>query len=55
MEVDLSIKTPTNPNGDVDAKGIYNAFSDVAEYARLKRVWPHTIDAIAPQLHFHEY
>lgn len=30
--VDLSIKTPINPDGDVDAKDLYSAFSEVADY-----------------------
>ena len=30
-KADLSIKTPTNPDGDVDAKDVYSAFSEVAE------------------------
>jgi len=30
--VDLSIKTPTNPDGEVDAKDVYSAFSEVADY-----------------------
>lgn len=31
VKVDLSIRTPTNPDGDVNAKDVYNAFSEVAE------------------------
>jgi len=30
--VDLSIRTPINPDGDVNAKDVYNAFSEVADY-----------------------
>ena len=32
MKLDLSIKSPTNPSGDVDPKDLYSAFSRVAEY-----------------------
>ena len=35
LKVDLSIKTPTNADGDVDAKDVYNAFSEVAECVQL--------------------
>lgn len=31
VKVDLSIETPTNPDGDVDVKDVYSAFSEVAE------------------------
>lgn len=31
VKVDLSIKTPANPDGDVDVKDVYSAFSEVAE------------------------
>jgi len=30
--MDLSVKSPTNPSGDVDAKEVYSAFSAVADY-----------------------
>lgn len=33
VKVNLSIKTPTNPGGDLDLKDVYNAFSEVAECA----------------------
>ena len=32
MKVDLSIKSPTNPSGDVDVRDVYRAFSEVTEY-----------------------
>ena len=35
VKADLSIKTPTNPDGDVNAKDVYCAFSEVAECVRL--------------------
>lgn len=32
MKVDLSIKSPTNPSGDVNPEDVYSAFSEVAKY-----------------------
>jgi len=34
--VDLSMKSTTNPTGEVEAQDVYDAFSDVAEWVRLE-------------------
>lgn len=36
-KVGLSIKTPANPRGDIDAKHLYSAFSEVAKYVRAEK------------------